>query len=187
MHANFDRVINVPVDSGTVSKTVTLLPRHPDDANIVAVQLKRKLEMKNSHLSEYIRPKQVVKSIEKLKLLGNPHYQDVKIDENFLDKENNLDDMNEAEETQKEADPQEPMDLDEALLENEDSVPETESQNFNKFISGQVAGPDEKTLDQQWQRKTSKKRMKKKLRRRTMETFYPTSKNTSPNRMNSHA
>ena len=43
-----------------VSKTVTLLPRHPDDANIVAVQLKRKLEMKTSHLSEYIRPKQLV-------------------------------------------------------------------------------------------------------------------------------
>ena len=54
------RVINVPIDSGTVSKTVTLLPRHPDDANIVAVQLKRKLEMKTSHLSEYIRPKQLV-------------------------------------------------------------------------------------------------------------------------------
>ena len=54
------RVINVPIDSGTVSKTVTLLPRHPDDANIVAVQLKRKLEMKTSHLSEYIWPKQLV-------------------------------------------------------------------------------------------------------------------------------
>ena len=77
MHANFDRVINVPIDSRTISKTVTLLPRHPDDANIVAVQLKRKLEMKNSHLSEFIRPIQLVKAVQKLKAIGNPHYQDV--------------------------------------------------------------------------------------------------------------
>ena len=31
-------------------------------------------------------------------------------------------------------------------------MPETESQKFHKFISGQVAGPDEKTLDQQWEK-----------------------------------
>merc|ERR1712026_314743 len=127
MHANFDRVINVPIDSRTVSKTVTLLPRHPDDANIVAVQLKRKLEMKNTHLSEYIRPKNLVKAIEKLIALGNPHYQDVKIDENFLEKESNLDDLDDTEGTQREPDPQEvPNVPEESLLNNKESMHEVE-------------------------------------------------------------
>ena len=60
MHANFDRVITVPIEPETVRKTVHQLPRQPEDANIVAVQLKRKLELKNTHLKEYIRPKLLV-------------------------------------------------------------------------------------------------------------------------------
>ena len=94
--ANFDRVISVPIDCETVSKTVTQLPRHPDDAKIVAVQLKRKLEMKNTHLEEYIRPKTLVKALETLKKI-NPFYKDVTIDEEFLTREENLDDEDELE------------------------------------------------------------------------------------------
>ena len=94
--ANFDRVISVPIDCETVSKTVTQLPRHPDDAKIVAVQLKRKLEMKNTHLEEYIRPKTLVKALETLKKI-NPFYKDVIIDEEFFTREENLDDEDELE------------------------------------------------------------------------------------------
>ena len=47
MHANFDKVITVPIDPETVRKTVHQLPRQPEDASIVAVQLKRKLELIN--------------------------------------------------------------------------------------------------------------------------------------------
>ena len=94
--ANFDRVISVPIDCETVSKTITQLPRHPDDSNIVAVQLKRKLEMKNSHLEEYIRPKTLVKALETLKKI-NPFYQDISIDEDFFIREENLDDEDELE------------------------------------------------------------------------------------------
>ena len=71
MRANFDRVISVPIGSETIGKTISKLPRHPDDANIVAVQLKRKLEMKNSHLEQYIRPKHLPKTLKKLKDLGH--------------------------------------------------------------------------------------------------------------------
>lgn len=98
MTANFDRIISVPIESDTVSKTITQLPRHPDDANIVAVQLKRKLEMKNTHLEEYIRPKQLVRALEKLKSLGNMFYQDITINDSFMTKEDNLDDGDDAEE-----------------------------------------------------------------------------------------
>ena len=66
MRANFDRVISVPIEDNTVGKTVSSLPRHPNNANIVAVQLKQKLEMKTMHLEEYIRPKHLVKVLEVL-------------------------------------------------------------------------------------------------------------------------
>ena len=36
MKAVFDKVISVPVEEDDVSKTISLLPRHPDDAKIVA-------------------------------------------------------------------------------------------------------------------------------------------------------
>ena len=92
MSANFDRIISVPIDCETVNKNISLLPRHPDDAHIVAVELKRKLEMKNSHLEQYIRPKILLKGLHTLKERGNPFFQNIQINEDFMNKENNLDD-----------------------------------------------------------------------------------------------
>ena len=86
MKANVDRVINVPVECDDISETLQKLPRHPDDAKIVAVELKRRLKYQNSHLSEYIRPKAVIEAVKTLQRLGNPFYQDIVIDENFLQK-----------------------------------------------------------------------------------------------------
>ena len=82
-----DKVISVPIEEDTVSKTISALPRHPDDARIVAVQLKRKLEMKNTHLQEYIRPAKCIKAVETLKELGNPFYQNITVNRNFWEKE----------------------------------------------------------------------------------------------------
>ena len=56
MKSNFAKIVIVPLESEDVQNTVAQLPRHPDDAQIIAVQLKKKLEYKNSHLSQYIRP-----------------------------------------------------------------------------------------------------------------------------------
>ena len=86
MKALIDKVISVPIEEDDVSKTLSTFPRHPDDAKIVAVQLKRKLEMKNTHLEEYIRPEKCIQAVKKLKELGNPFYQDITINENFMDK-----------------------------------------------------------------------------------------------------
>jgi hypothetical protein len=88
MKANFDKVISVPIEEDDVSKTISALPRHPDQSKIVAVQLKRKLEMKNTHLQEFIRPAKCIRAVEKLKELGNPFYQDVSVNKDFkLDNE----------------------------------------------------------------------------------------------------
>ena len=87
MKAIQDKVICVPIEEDDVSKTITKFPRHPDDAKVVAVQLKRKIQMRNSHLEEFIRPAKCIKAVEKLKELGNPFYQDVTVNKNFMDKE----------------------------------------------------------------------------------------------------
>lgn len=87
MKSMLDKVISVPLEQEDVSKTMSSLPRHPDDSKIVAVQLKRKIRMKNSHLEEYIRPAKCIKAVEKLKELGNPFYKDVTVNKQFLQKE----------------------------------------------------------------------------------------------------
>ena len=76
-----DRVINVPLNDEDISATVTKLPRLPDNAGIVAVELKRSLEMKGVHAKSYIRPKKVRNAIQKLIDIGNPFYQNIEIDE----------------------------------------------------------------------------------------------------------
>ena len=87
MKSHFDKLISVPIESDDVTRTVAKLPRHPEDAEIVAVQLKRRLQLKNSHLQEYIRPQSVIKALQILKgKFSNPFYQDVEIDEEFLNK-----------------------------------------------------------------------------------------------------
>ena len=87
MKSNFDKVISVPLECEDVSKTVAQLPRHPGEAEICAVQLKRRLQLKNSHLQEYIRPQAVIKALQTLKeKFSNPFYQDIEINEGFLNK-----------------------------------------------------------------------------------------------------
>ena len=87
MKSNFDKVICIPLECDDVNKTVAQLPRHPDDAQIVAVQLKRRLQLKNSYLQEYLRPKVIINGLKSLKWeFHNPHYQDIKINEDFLQK-----------------------------------------------------------------------------------------------------
>ena len=86
MKANFGELVNVPLECDDISKTILQLPRHPEDAEIVAVKLKRKLELKNSHLEQFIRPKVIVKALETIKASGNPFYQDIEINENFMEK-----------------------------------------------------------------------------------------------------
>jgi hypothetical protein len=87
MKAMFNKCISVPIEEDDITKTITALPQHPDDAKVVAVQLKRKIQWKNSHLEHFIRPAKCVAAVQKLKKLGNPFYKYITINENFMDKE----------------------------------------------------------------------------------------------------
>ena len=61
------------------------MPRPPDAAGVVAVKLKRKMELKTCHWEEFIRPGKLIEAVKKLKEIGNPFYQDIDVNENFLE------------------------------------------------------------------------------------------------------
>ena len=71
-----DKVINVPVEEGSVINTLNQLPRTPEQAGLIEVTFKRKLEMKNSHIrGQLVNPDKLYKVLDNLKSAGNPHYQ----------------------------------------------------------------------------------------------------------------
>ena len=90
MRSLVDRVISVPIESSDVTNTVSKLPRRPGESEIVAVKLKKKLEFKSSYLEEYVRPKALISAVNKLKSLGNPYYQNIKVDHDFMKKIKNI-------------------------------------------------------------------------------------------------
>ena len=76
-----DRVVCVPVDEGTIQKTLECLPRTPNEAGLVPVKWKRRVKDKGNHLQEYVNVKKMFKALETLKKLGHPEYQFFKISE----------------------------------------------------------------------------------------------------------
>ena len=71
-----DKVINIPVEEDSVINTLNQLPRTPEQAGLIEVTFKRKLEMKNSHIrGQLVNPEKLYKVLDNLKSAGNPHYQ----------------------------------------------------------------------------------------------------------------
>ena len=66
-----------------IAKTVSSLPRPLDAAGLLPVKFKRKLDMKNCHLEQFVKPSNCINAVKKLKDIGNPFYQGIKIDEDF--------------------------------------------------------------------------------------------------------
>ena len=70
-----DKIINVPVTDSDIINTVTRLPRTPNEAGLIEVDLKRKVEYQNSHIRQLIDPEKCFKMLKLLKKAGNIHYQ----------------------------------------------------------------------------------------------------------------
>ena len=70
-----DKIINVPVNDTDIINTITSLPRTPNEAGLIEVDLKRKVEYSNSHMRQLINPEKCFKMLELLKKSGNIHYQ----------------------------------------------------------------------------------------------------------------
>ena len=70
-----DKVINVRVHEDDIVNTITSLPRTPNEAGLIEVDLKRKVELKNSHIKQLIDPSKCYKMLVLLKQKKNPHYK----------------------------------------------------------------------------------------------------------------
>ena len=76
--------INVPASLEPITE---VLPRIPEDTQLVIFKLKRMLVYKSHYLCDYMHPQIVMNALRWLKV-NNPHYQDVKVDENWPEKLN---------------------------------------------------------------------------------------------------
>ena len=77
-----DKTVNIPILDDDLLKTlnsVKAFPRKPDEAGLIPIKLKRKLEYKNKHLEAYVRPDVLVQSVQKYQELGHPAYQNIDI------------------------------------------------------------------------------------------------------------
>ena len=71
-----DKIINVPVPEGSALNTINRLPRTPNEAGLIGIEVKRKLAFKNPHhTGRLIDVKKIYKAIDILKKAGNPYYQ----------------------------------------------------------------------------------------------------------------
>ena len=80
------RAVNVPIlkdDILQTYNTIRMFPRQPDEAGLIPVKLKRKLEYKNHVLYAYINPNHLIAALKKLKELKNPNYADIEINETY--------------------------------------------------------------------------------------------------------
>ena len=78
-----DRIVNIPIQSKDIEDNVLTLPRDPEQANIVTVQLKRKKEYKSSVYDGYVRPDVLTKALKLLQTQGNHLYSDITVNEGY--------------------------------------------------------------------------------------------------------
>ena len=60
MTALKDKIVNIPIKDDDIVNTITSLPRTPEEAGLIEVDLKRKVEYKNSHVKQLINPKKTI-------------------------------------------------------------------------------------------------------------------------------
>ena len=79
------KVINVPIRNESINNTLALLPRTPEQAGLIGVSFKRKMEMKNNHKQQLIDPNKVFRMLQKLKEAGSPYHQHLNTPEKYKD------------------------------------------------------------------------------------------------------
>ena len=72
-----DRVINIPIQDDAINNTIVQLPRTLNEAGLIAIELKRKKELKNTHKKQLISPVKIFKWLSKLKEAKNPYYLNI--------------------------------------------------------------------------------------------------------------
>ena len=83
-----DKTVNIPINDEDILETlkaVNTLPRTPDQAGLIPVQLKRKKSFANKVIEAFIDPVKLVAAVRKLKELDHPSYQDIDVNENYIE------------------------------------------------------------------------------------------------------
>jgi len=75
--------VNVPAKTDQLVDEV--LPRVPEDLQMIMLKLKRRMKYKSHHIFDYIRPVKVMEALMWLKT-NNPFYADVRVDSNWFEK-----------------------------------------------------------------------------------------------------
>ena len=71
-----DKIINVPVPEGSALNTINSLPRTPNEAGLIGIEIKRKVAFQNPHhKGRLVNVEKIYKAIDILKKAGNPYYQ----------------------------------------------------------------------------------------------------------------
>ncbi len=78
--ATKNKIVNIPIFEQDIKDTMRSLPRTLNEAGIIPVQLKRKLEYKNDHRKEYVSVPKLEAALKTLKDMGHPHYEFVDAD-----------------------------------------------------------------------------------------------------------
>ena len=71
------KIVNVPITSEATNSTLEQLPRTPAAAGLIGVALKRKKEMKNTHLRQFVNTDKMFHFLNKVKAADNPHFQEI--------------------------------------------------------------------------------------------------------------
>ena len=69
-HSTKDQTVNVPIDDDTIRETLDKIkkfPRMPNEAGLIPIDLKRKVEYKNTHKHAYVNPDKMIKAAKWLK------------------------------------------------------------------------------------------------------------------------
>ena len=71
-----DKIINVPVPESSALNTIQSLPRTPNEAGFIGVEVKRKLAYSKPYLkTKLINVRKIYKALNHLKNGNNPYYQ----------------------------------------------------------------------------------------------------------------
>ena len=76
--------INVPITDDDIVNKMSKLPRTPKDAGIIALDFKRKVYLKSSVLKQYIDVHKVGPALKALKSIGQPSYQFIDLNGEYL-------------------------------------------------------------------------------------------------------
>ena len=75
MAACKDKLVNIPINDDDVINTVNQLPRTPNEAGLLEVKLKRKMQYNNFHKKQYVDKDRIFRALEFLRKNKHPGYE----------------------------------------------------------------------------------------------------------------